>query len=229
MTRFFSWLVLLSFSALPMQGTAETLTVPPPLADFVDAIPRLNGDTKAAASINAALAELDREQIVAMTCGEGGDNLERGFRHVDILSDGPVFLSLVVSAGASCEAQYPGGWVETWNFDLSTGARTDLTEYLPDAWTELGRRDPMLFALYLDSVDETALEEGCLDVLARDFESGLLELMLGIDTASGRLMILPEGLIPVESQCEEKAMVPVAQLRKAGFLPLLIQAVEGSD
>jgi hypothetical protein len=221
-----SLLALCLLCVLPAAGGAQSLTLPPDVAPWVAALPVVNGDTPAATRINAALADLDRTQQFAMTC-EGLDP-EGAYRTVEILSDGPAFLSLLVTIAGACEgASYPWSEVHSLTFDLSTGNGIDLMDYLPPGWRDPGPPDPQLFALYLDHVDQTKLEEDCLDALIRAAEAGWLSYLLGIDTPSRRLMIQPDGLLQVESGCEEAAWIPAEALRAAAFEPQLVAAVQG--
>lgn len=207
----------------PASAGADTLTLPPDPAPWVAALPVVTGDTSAAARINAALAEIDRSQQFAMTC-EGLDP-EGAFRTVDILSDGPAFLSLFVTIAGACEgASYPWSEHLALTFDLATGAPADLAAFLPPGWRDRG---PELFTLYLAHADLAAFEDDCLDVLTLSAEYGRLSYLFGVDSAAQRLVIRPTGLLPIEAGCEQPARVPADALRAAGFGPALVAAVQG--
>lgn len=216
------WALCLACFA-PVSAGAETLTLPPDPARWVAALPVVNGDAPAAVRINAALAELDRTQQFAMTC-EGLDP-EGAYRTVDILSDGPAFLSMFVTIAGACEgASYPWSEHHDLTFDLATGTLTDLVDFLPPGWSDRG---PELFAQYLAHVDPTTLEDDCLDVLSIAAEAERLSYRLAVDTARQGLVMQPSGLLRNEAGCEEAALLPADALRAAGFAPRLVAAVQG--
>lgn len=219
-------LPLLCLCALPIPAAADSLTSPAPIGDYLASLPRMTGDSAVAARVNAALDDLDRLQRVAITCE--GTSPDGAFRAVEVLSDGPDLLSLLISTGGACDgAAYPWGKTETVNFDLINGQPTDLMPFLPPAWVDPGPPDTQLFDLYLGSVDLTAIEEDCADILVTAAEAGRLSYFLAVDTGTGSLMILPEGLLHLESGCELPAFAQADRLRAAGFAPRLIEALGG--
>ena len=226
MTRLAARLAALCVAVWATPGGAETLTQPPPLAPDVAALPRLTGDSAVAARINASLHDLDQTQHYAITCED--ENPDGAYRSVQVLSDGPAFLSLLVITGGACPgAAHPWGQADTVNFDLSTGRQTDLMPFLPTAWTDPGPPEAKIFDLYLDNLDAATLEDGCLDDLISAAEGDRLWYLLAIDTGQQRLMILPDGLAHVASGCEQPAWIPVDLLRASGFAPRLVGAALG--
>lgn len=215
------WLVASASSLV-----AETLLPMPPLADEVAALPRMGGDGEIATRINAALQELDDNHLAIVTCDDG--NAEDAFRSVDTLSDGPTFLSFVITVGGYCDgAAHPWAMQEVANFDLGSGAKTSLREFLPPAWSGPGKSEGPLLSLYLDAMEQPFAED-CVDSIIYAHEQHQLGFDLGLDQKAQKLMLLPEGLPYVVSGCEEAAWVSVDQLRAAGFHPRLVQALGGT-
>lgn len=216
--------VMASLAVLAAPVAAETLTLLAPVAENVAALPRLTGDTETSRRINLALDELDTSQLFAITCDD--DNLEDAFRSVEILSDGPAYLSLIITTGGYCAgAAHPWGSVQIVNFDLASGKETSLTEYLPVGWSNDGRMTVPLLDFYLANLDRNDLSEDCLDSLSSVGQEGSLWFALGIDTASHRLVLLPDGLPYVASGCEAAAWIEANALRRAGFDPRLVRAL----
>jgi hypothetical protein len=226
-TRYVAAAVAFFATTIAAPLLAETLKVSPPLAKDVAALPRLAADTTVATSVNAALEDLDKSHFGIMTCD--GENPDSAYRSVEILSDGPAFLSLFVIVGGYCQgAAHPWNTVETVNFDLATGQASDLRDYLPKAWSGPDKADEPLFTLYVESLDPSSLLDGCLDALVWGNDEKLLSFYLGVDQKAGKLMLLPTGLPYAASGCQTAAFASVDQLRAAGFHADLINILESS-
>jgi hypothetical protein len=215
-------LLALAIAALAAPLAAQELVPSPPLAPNVAALPRLGGDTAIAGKINATLQMLDDQDLQSVTCD--GEDAEYAFRSVKVLSDGPEFLSVLLSSGGACEgANYPFSTTDLLNFDLETGSQTDLLPLLPEGWADrINADDPdddPLLALYLDMASEE-IRDQCRDTL-----EGPISFEFGLDEQGGQLVILPEGLLHIELGCENAVYVPADRLKAAGFHPRLLTAL----
>ncbi len=201
---------------------AQDLLPSPPLAANVEALPRVSGDTAIARQLNATLQLLDDQDFQSVTCDE--EDSEFASRTVKVLSDGPEFLSFLVSSGGACDgANYPFSETQMLNFDLETGSQTDLMQLLPDGWAEgpgaNAPDDDRVLSLYLEMASEE-IRAQCRDTL-----EGPVTFEFGIDGKGDRLVILPDGLLNNELGCETAVYVPVDRLAKAGFDRRLIDAL----
>lgn len=193
-----------------------------PLAPGVEGLPRLAGSGEFVERINAALQELDAEDLEAATCY--GDYVNPPDRSVDILANGTDFLAFQIFVSPTCE-----GVMHLWmtrevvNFDLATGERTDLLDLLPDRWRDNRDRDDYLRVLYLNSI--VPLIGECVESFAWAIRDDLLSFELSLDEAESTLLILPHGLSEAEKPCLEDAHVPVWRLREMGFDERLIRAL----
>jgi hypothetical protein len=146
-------------------------------------------------------------------------------RSVKVLSEGPDFLSILLSSGGACEgANYPFAMTELLNFDLETGSQTDLLQFLPDGWADkINADDPdadLLLGLYLEMAGEEVRDQ-CEDTLM----NSSISFEFGLSAQDGQLMILPDGLLHIELGCENAVLVPVDRLKAAGFQTRLIEAL----
>jgi hypothetical protein len=219
-------LLALALVALAAPLAAQDLIPSPPLAPNVDALPRLDGDTVVARQINAALQMLDEQDLQSVTCE--GEDPENASRSVKVLSDGPEFLSLLLSSGGACEgSNYPFSMTELLNFDLETGGQIDLLQFLPDGWADrINAYDPdndPLLALYLEMAGEEVRDQ-CQDTLM----NGSISFEFGLDGQEGQLLILPDGLLHIELGCENAVSVPVERLKAVGFHPRLIESLRST-
>ncbi len=216
-------LLALAFAALAAPLAAQELVPSPPLAPNVEALPRLAGDTAIAGQINATLQMLDDQDFQSVTCD--GEDAEYAVRSVKVLSDGPEFLSVLLSSGGACEwANYPFSTTDLLNFDLETGSQTDLLQLLPVGWADrINADDPEddpLLALYLETAGKE-LRDQCQQTLME----GSISFEFGLDGQKRRLVILPEGLLHIELGCENAVYVPAERLKAAGFHPRLFAAL----
>lgn len=211
--------------ALLAAGPALAELIPsPPLAPDVAALPRVAGDGAVPQAVNVALERRDAKDLDAVNCF-GGTRSDGPFRSVEILSDGPDFLSFFITIGASCEgAAHPWSTTTTLNIDLETGRQTDLREFLPFPGDD---PDASLAVLFLNAVDDLPGE--CLDAYAQAFREGWLGFDLGLAEARGALVVWPKGLAYPQTPCLDVAYVPVARLREAGFDGRLTDALAPAD
>ncbi|TAG09541.1 MAG: hypothetical protein EAZ40_18060, partial [Rhodobacterales bacterium] len=194
-----SLLLALGLAAFAAPLAAQDLVASPPLAPNVEALPRLAGDTAIAKQINATLQLMDEQDLQSVTC-EGQDP-ENASRSVKVLSNGPDFLSILLSSGGACEgASYPFSMNELLNFDLETGSQTDLLQFLPDGWADMINTDDpdadLLLGLYLEIAGEEGRDQ-CEDILMNTS----IGFELGLSEQEGQLVILPDGLLHIELGC----------------------------
>lgn len=216
-------LVLVVTLGLPFPVRAQELIPSPTLAPGVAALPRMAGRDAVSLAINAELEKLDARDLAAINCADGRRSESAG-RSVEVLSDGPEFLSLSISAGSYCEGAAHPWWKQSViNFDLRTGKQSDLREYLPAAWVVNARPDEVLSSLFLNVVGELPGE--CLQTYTRAIAEGYLSFDLGLVENESSLILWPVGLARVEAPCLDVALVSADRLREAGFAPRLIAAL----
>jgi hypothetical protein len=168
---------------------------------------------------------LDEQDFLSVTCD--GEEPEAGSRSVQVLFDGPEFLSIFASYAGACEgANYGFSVSGILNFDLETGSQTDLLQFLPDGWAErINANDPdddPLLSLYLEMANEE-IRDQCLETL-----EGPISFELGLDGQGDRLVILPDDLLNNQLSCENEVLVPIDRLKAAGFHPRLIKALSAT-
>jgi hypothetical protein len=210
-----------AFAVLLVTGPAWAEVLPqPPLAPDIAALPRLAGDGDIAARVNDQLALLDQRDLEALLCY--GGLAEDPFRTVEVLSDGPEFLSLMIATSGYCQGAAHGWWGQRIvTFDLATGAETDLHDTLP---FPPSLTDDSLAVLFLNTVGDLPGE--CVVAYAAALRDGFLGFDLGLSEAEGALVLWPRGLAYVETPCLDLAFVPLERLREAGFDPRLIRTLE---
>lgn len=206
---------LAALLALADTALAQDLLTTPPLATHVAALPRLAGNSSVAHKVNAELDKLDARDLAAVDCNADRQT-GQPFRSVDVLSDGPDFLSLRISTGAWCErAAHPWALTEIVTFDLRAGKETDLRNLLPGKPKPVEDQNDLLFVLFLNSVDD--LPGDCAATYATNMRAGYLTFDLGLDEANRALVLWPHGLAYVDQPCLDLAHVPVDRLTEAGF------------
>ncbi|OZA07557.1 MAG: hypothetical protein B7Y02_13750 [Rhodobacterales bacterium 17-64-5] len=202
------------------QAHAQTVTSIPPLGADIAASPRLVGEGAVIAKVNAALARRDQRDLDAITCF--GGKPDGPFRTVEVIADGPEFLSLIIRNSSYCAgAAHPWWSQEILTFDLETGSETDLLPYLPAAFGT----DPQeeLAVLFLNTVAD--LPGDCVQVYTWALRDGHLRFDLGVVKAESALMLWPSGLAYVDRPCLDTAYVSMARLQEAGFHAKLIRAL----
>lgn len=204
---------------------AQELIPSPPLAAGIEALPRLDGRTATARRANSALQALDDLHLGFLICDDG--SMENSSRRIEVLADGPDFLSFLIQIGGLCRgAAHPWFELQIVNFDLTSGRQTELADHLPESWIEAG--DPVypLYDLYLAALGQDVTEE-CRETLADALTERRLRFDLGLDTRTQALAVLPVGLPQVAKGCGNVAGLDPDTLRRAGFGPRLIKAVRG--
>lgn len=214
---------VLLVAAFATTASADELIPSPPLAPNVAALPRLSGSGSLVARVNGLLQALDDSDFATVTCSDER-RAEDPFRSVEVLSDGPAFLSFLVSTGTYCEgAAHPFSAQWTVNIDLETGAATNLRQFLPPSFIDAGVSEDALAVLFLNAVAD--LPGDCAQTYARAMREGYLAFDLGLVEADSALLLWPRGLAYAETFCTDLAYVPVDRLREAGFSDRLVQAL----
>lgn len=202
---------------------SQDLLPSPPLQPDIAALPRLAGETPAIRQINDELQRLDAFDLEALNC-YGGSRSDGPFRSVEVLADGPEFLSLQIANSTYCEdAAHPWWEQKIVTFDLEDGHTTQLLEYLPFYWGTADNPQDLLSLFFINSVGDLPME--CVLTYARAIRDSTLFLELGVAKAERALIIWPVGLPHVESPCLEAAFVPVERLVDLGFHGKLIDAL----
>jgi hypothetical protein len=176
--------------------------------------------------VNDQLDALDQRDLDAVLCYHGARS-DGPFRTVEVLADGPEFLSFLIATSSYCDGAAHAWWAQRIvSFDLQTGQETDLRAFLPAGF---GNPEVDLAVLFLNSVG--VLPGDCVAAYASAFQAGGLRFDLGLAEGEGEgaLVLWPRGLAYVETPCLDLAFVPVARLREAGFHGRLTGALAPLD
>jgi hypothetical protein len=213
--------VLCAMAAAPALG--QELLPSPPLQPDIMALPRLAGNSPAIQQINTELQRLDDVDLKVLNCYYGSRS-DDPLRSVEVLSDGPEFLSLLIATSTFCEgAAHPWSEQKIVTFDLETGKTTELHEYFPPAWGTVEHPEDLLSIYFLNLLDDLPMD--CVPAYARAVRNAWLYFDLGVSKADRALILWPSGVAPVESHCLQAIHVPVEQLLDAGFHGKLIDAL----
>lgn len=212
--------LLCAMAAAPALG--QELLPGPPLQPDVTALPRLAGNSPAIQQVNAELQRLDESDLEAINCYHT-DQPANPVRTVKVLSDGPEFLSLMISNSTYCTGTARiGSEQKLVTFDLEAGQTTELWEYLPFYWGTAENPEDLLTVFFLNEID---LPMDCVPAYAWAIRTGYLFFDLGVSKADRALILWPAGVGPVESHCLVTASVPFDRLVDAGFHGKLIDAL----
>jgi hypothetical protein len=205
------------------QAAAQELVPSPPLAPDIAALPRLKGDGAVVSQINVRLHQLDERDLENVNCNYGSRS-DDPFRSVEVLSDGPEFLSFLIATGAFCEgAAHPWSSQEIVNFDLETGTETDLLAFLPEHLWGAANPEDWLAVLFLNYVADLSVD--CAQSYAFAQREDHLQFDLGLVEAQGALMLWPHGLAYLETPCLDAAFIPLTRMEDAGFHGRLLHAL----
>jgi hypothetical protein len=219
---------LCTLLALSLPAFAQDLLPWPDLAPEIAALPRLAGDSDLARTVNAALDALDARDLEAVNC-HYSNRSDGPFRAVEVLSDGPEFISFFITKGTYCDgAAHPWTAQEIVNFDLESGLQTDLRDLLPDTFQSADDQSEMLSVLFLTHVADLPGE--CVWAYAHAYamRNSYLSFDLGLAESRGALMLWPQGLAFVHTPCLDAAFVSAERLGEAGFDSRLIKALTPS-
>src|SRR3954468_50903 len=119
-------LLALGPAAYAADSGAPALRTSPDIAKGVQAFPRLEGDTKAAAAINQALAAADAQVAgEAKGCIEDSEGKGSWKRNVEVTLKRARFISFVAHDDYYCGGPYPDTNILALVYDLNTGAPVD--------------------------------------------------------------------------------------------------------
>lgn len=192
-----------------------------------------------AAKINAALNREDLRAVKAASeCRasyremQGKASPDAWTREVTVTMAGPHYLAYQVSDSYYCGGPYPNDGIRSaFVYDLDTGRPVDWLALFPTgaiaqsassasgatlgivAWRELSRRAAA------DAPEE------CRDVFGQDERTGFT---IGLDARSGELTALPTDLPHAIQACAEEVRINTADLRRLGFSPRLIDALQAA-
>ena len=116
--------------------TARWIIVSPPLAEGVDALPRLATRDAASGVINARLAEIDAaEEANWQPCADLAQSYRE--RQTEVTFAGPTYLSVLARGTLYCEGMpHPSPFVQALTFDRKTGAQVAWDSLLPSDLVE---------------------------------------------------------------------------------------------
>jgi hypothetical protein len=229
-------LVGVSAHAEPM-----TLSLPPPLAKDMPALPRIAAPlTPASLRINTALAKADaswRGFIAACRQQAGADfDLERSNQ---VAMRGPRYLSLTIGYSYSCGGAHPDAGTIALVYDLDTGAPVNWARLLPKALVDATSLDSAgdgstiglitsktLQAIYARealAAGDADFKADCADVVNQDG----LAFQVWPDAKAGGLMLVPD-LPHVVLACGDPQLVSIQALRGLGVGAPLLPAIEAA-
>ncbi len=180
----------------------------PPLAEGIDAFPRLTAADAAAQKINAKFAAMDADEMEWLVDCDGG-------RGIAVTAETADFLSLTVERGGYCEgAAHPFHDTEAMTFDRMSGDEADWPTLLPKALLNPAagdyeptdpHRSAALSAAYLAALPDP--QPDCDDTYARP-----LNFEFWLEGGQKALAFAPTNLAYVETACIEVAYLPLSQL-----------------
>lgn len=227
-----SWIVANEASAADIP---VTLKKSPPIAKDVDAFPRIATPTdQAAQRINQALDRRDAQVKTAAKECAGGD----WRRTVSVPMRGPRYLAFTAQDSWDCGGAHPDASLLVLVYDLSTGSPVNWTRLLPASMVQSSTLDTAGDGTKIGVIGSRALQEFYIKALSSDPKNPLdadcrdvlkdpdLKFNLWPDARAGGIAIEPEGLPHAVAACGDSAVVPIAELRKMGVQPALLDAIE---
>lgn len=215
-----------------------TFAAQPDLAEGVEALPRLVGDSTAINAINADLARIDGA-VLANSC-EGGGGIERGIAQP---MTGPGYVTFWIAEGYYCEgAAHPSNDQTALTYDLTTGQRVDWVAAAPGLQLTLGDTTDMP-ATYVPGVSSQALSafysrrmlndpvEGadaewlaqCREVFAPEALADT-SFKIWLDAQNGGVSVAPNFARVVQG-CGSTVTMTAAEMQEFGVPAALVQAV----
>lgn len=211
-----------------------TFEARPALSESAEALPRLVGEGKAIAAINA---DLDRLDAGARADCEGEGGFERGGLSQPMM--GPGFISFSIYQGQFCEgAARPDTTHTAITYDLATGQAVDWVAAAPglqltrgDATGQAADYVPgFSSAALLDwysakamTSPDPAQREQCADVWTPESMEGT-EFQIWLDARNGGLSVQPR-FPHVVMACADTATLNPEEMRRFGISPRIIDAV----
>ena len=211
---------------------APALRTSPDIAKGLQAFPRLEGDTKAAATINQALAAADAQVAgEAKGCIEDSEGKGSWKRNVEVTLKSARFISFVAHDDYYCGGPYPDTNILALVYDLNTGAPVDWKRLIPgvaeqpeqaeaaDAPQARTISSPALLALY------TAASADCNDALAAGSDEPT-QLLVWPDAGAKGLAIAIPGLPHAARVCGGPLTIPADKLKAMRADAGLIEDIE---
>lgn len=242
-------------SSLP--GTAAEhvvrLETPPEIAKDLSSYPRIADPVDAAEKkINAAVARLDAKvrTAVAECRSEAANDRKKDVsweRSVDVPMRGPRYISFVITDNSYCGGLHPNVATMAIVYDLTTGNPIDWSAVLPpsstgklelsegmDGTKMIALSGKALFDAYLKRYRPRAPgskqdeDVDCREAVTTYGDNGGRPLMMAWLDARQAALVVYFDLAHVVQACTEQVAIPVADLRKAGAKPLLVEAIEAA-
>lgn len=213
---------------------AVTFQAQPALAEGVEALPRLVGDSPAIQAINADLQQRD---TAARAGGcEGGGGFERGVMQP---MTGPGYITFWIAEGYSCEGSAHPSFDQTaLTYDLATGQPVDWVAAAPGLQLTRGDMTDMP-ATYVPPVASTVLTSwysrkmlastdterlgDCGDVWTTE-SMGDTSFKIWLNAEDGGLSVGPEFAHVIQA-CADSATLTPAEMREFGVSQAMIDAV----
>lgn len=220
------------------------IAYPAALRNELDHLPRLvpnQAVTAAVATkINAALQREDaRGNAAAAECRQSFQEMQHKTpkdawtRSIAVTMAGPHYLGIVVSDSNYCGGAYPNdGMRSDFVYDLTTGRPVDWVKLFPagaKGKLENSADGAVTGLVAWPGLTERAKAQAdgdCRDVFDEDEYSSF---SIGLDAQRGALVAEPAELHHVIQACADDIRLSVADLRKLGFAPELVAALDAAS
>ena len=207
----------------------------PPLAQGVDAFPRLEAGATAAvtAKINMALDKDEAQMRAALQqCFADAEGNGDWSRTVTVTMAGPYFLSLVARDSYSCGGPHPADGAFALVFSLKTGAPVNLAELLPGLKLK-AVYDTAADGSKIQTITSPELKALYLRLRSKDpgtscneeLESGYLLFIAWPESKSGNLILEPEDLPQAVAACGNDVALGIDILKSVQAAPVLLEAL----
>lgn len=221
-------------AAATTASQAVAFLAQPALAEGVEALPRLVGDSPAIKAINA---DLERRDTAARAGGcEGGGGFERGVMQP---MTGPGYVTFWIAEGYSCEGSAHPSFDQTAvTYDLGAGQPVDWVAAAPGLQLTRGDTTDMP-ASYVPPVSSTVLTNwysrkmlastdterlgDCGDVWTVE-SMGDTSFKIWLSAEDGGLTVGPEFAHVIQA-CADNATLTPAEMREFGVSQAMIDAV----
>lgn len=230
-------LLALPSAAFAADQAGPALRALPDLAAGLQAFPRLDGDSKAAAAINRALDAADAQAASeGKSCVEDSDGKGSWKRNVEVTLKSARFISFVAHDDYYCGGPYPDTNILALVYDLRTGARVDWKRLIPGVAEQSseGAADetqlqtvssPTLLALYNEASAKNSSDADCKEARASGSEEPT-QLMLWPDAKGKGLAVALPGLPHAARVCGEPLTIPADKLKAMQADAGLIEDIE---
>jgi hypothetical protein len=179
----------------------------------LESFPQISITGAAADQLSAAFSELNEYFRDDPNCFAYSGKVYPA--EIEVLSDGPKFLSLVFTHYSCSGHSHSSLFQETVNLDLETGLRTKFLEYLPEQWIDSDDTQRYLQVLFVRFAEEFSAD--CANAYTYALPYDYMVVQLGLDETRHELLLQAHGLNYVDTPCSHIARVPVEWLKEAGF------------